>query len=114
MPKSNTAVKEWPLIKKLLFCFFFIFFLLYIFLNPNDIIPYSYYLHKLYSGPCNALIGWLAKDVFQLVSPATRFYNGTIDTVFGYVTLLFIFFAAFCGAVVWVVIDKKKPGYPKL
>src|ERR1700733_13284928 len=114
MPKRNTVVTQWSLVKKLLFCFFFIFFLLYIFLNPNDIIPYSYYLHNLYSAPCAAFIAWLAKDVLHIVNPAIRFYNGTIDTVFGFVTLLFIFFAAIPGALVWVAMDRKTPGYPRL
>ena len=114
MENSDQTIATWSLFKKLLFCFFFIFFLLYIFLNPNDIIPYSYYVHKLYSAPCNALITWLAKDVFHIVSPAIRFYNGTIDTVFGYVTVLFIFVAALFGSVIWVTIDRKTTSYPKL
>jgi hypothetical protein len=111
---TNQTIATWSLLKKLLFCFFFIFFLLYIFLNPNDIIPYSYYIHKLYSTPCNALITWLAKDVFHIVGPAIRFYNGTIDTVFGYVTVLFIFLAALFGSVIWVAVDRKTNSYPKL
>jgi len=92
MEHPDKAAKEWSPVKKLLFCFFFIFFMLYIILNPNDIIPYFYYVHKLYAGPCNAFIGWLAKDVLHIVNPAIRFYNGTIDTVFGYITVLFYIF----------------------
>jgi len=114
MAQPGDAAAGWSFYKKLLFCFFFIFFILYIILNPNDIIPYSYYLQKLYSGPTAVLFAWLAKDVFHIVNHATRFYNGTIDTVFGYVTVLFIFFASILGSFAWVLIDRKRSGYPKL
>ena len=114
MAQPGDAAAKWSFFKKLLFCFFFIFFLLYIILNPNDVIPYSFYIQKLYSGPIAALFGWLAKDVFHIVNPTIRFYNGTIDTIFGYVTVLFIFIAALLGALAWVIGDRKKPGYPQL
>ena len=112
--QPNQTIAPWSLFKKLAFCFFFIFFLLYIFLNPNDIIPYTYFLHNVYAGACNTFITWLARDVFHIVNPAIKFYNGSIDTIFGYVTVLFIFIASLFGSVIWVAVGRKTNSYPKL
>jgi uncharacterized membrane protein YphA (DoxX/SURF4 family) len=111
---SDPALSEWPLIKKLLFGFFFIFFLLYIFLNPNAIVPYSFYLNRLCIQPYIHLVAWLTKDVLHIVRPSIQFYNGTIDSIFGYLSILFIFLVALTGSLVWMVIDRKSPGHDKL
>jgi len=94
-----------------LFCFFFVFFILYIFLNPNGILPYLYYLNIFCIQPFTNLIAWLAKDILHIVNPSVKFYNGTIDTIFGYLTVLFIFLAAIFGSFIWLVIDRRRPHY---
>jgi hypothetical protein len=112
MPPSDLDLTEWTPGKKQLFRFFFIFFLLYIFLNPNDIIPYSYVLHRVYMQPCNDLIAWLANNVFHLDIPITG--NTTTDTTFNYFTLLFVFCTACVGSVIWIFADRKSANYGKL
>ena len=114
MEQPDPGKAEWSLKKKLLFCFFFIFFVLYIFLNPNHIVPYSDFLNNIYIQPFADLTAWLAKNVLHIVSPAIKFYNGTIDSVFGYLSVLFIFLLAISGALIWLAIDKKARNYHKL
>jgi len=114
MTQPDPALAEWSLLKKLLVCFFFIFFVLYIFLNPNEVIPYSFYLHKIYIEPSNRLIVWLATDVFHFVNPAVKFYNGTVDTVFAYLAVLFIAFIAIAGSILWVRIGGNAIDYRRI
>src|ERR1700729_4229755 len=112
MPSSDLDLAQWTPGKKQLFRFFFIFFLLYIFLNPNDIIPYSYVPHRVYMQPCNDLIAWLANNVFNLDIPITG--NTTTDTTFNYFTLFFIFCTACVGSVMWMFADRKSANHTKL
>jgi hypothetical protein len=114
MVQSDPAPSEWSLKKRLAFCFFFIFFILYIFFNPNEIVPHSWSLHKYYYTPCARLVTWLATDVLHLIDPAVKFYNGLIDTVYGYLTVLFIFVTAIFGAITWTAIGMKASNYDKL
>ena len=114
MSQSDPQPAQWSAIKKLLFCFFFIFFLLYIFLNSNNIVPYSWYLQNVYTPTYTKLAAWLSTDVLHIANPAVTFYNSTIDTVFGYLSILFIFSASLIGSLVWLVAGKKTTGYPKL
>ncbi len=114
MEQPDPGSAEWSLKKKLVFCFFFIFFVLYIFLNPNHIVPYSDFLDSVYIQPFAGLTAWLAKDILHIVNPAIKFYNSTIDTVFGYLSVLFIFLLAISGALIWLAIDKKARNYHKL
>jgi len=114
MTQPDPALAEWSLLKKLLVCFFFIFFVLYIFLNPNEVIPYSFYLHKIYIEPSNRLIVWLATDVFHFVNPAVKFYNGTVDTFFAYLAVLFIAFIAIAGSILWVRIGGNAIDYRRI
>jgi len=114
MEQPDPATAEWSIKKKLLFCFFFIFFILYIFLNPNHIVPYSDFLYRFYIQPFGDFIAWLAQDVFHIVNPAIKFYNGTIDSVFGYLTALFIFLMAISSSLIWLVIDSRTRNYHKL
>ena len=100
--------------KKLLLCFFFIFFTLYIFLNPNAVIPYSFYVNNLYAAPFNRLIVWLARDVFHLVGPSVPLYNLIVDTVFAYLTILFISTVAFLGSLIWVIFERGRGNYNRL
>jgi uncharacterized membrane protein YphA (DoxX/SURF4 family) len=114
MSQSGLALVEWTPIKKQAFRFFFIFFILYIFLTPNDIVPYSHILHKFYLQPCTNLIAWLSKDIFHIAGSAVKFINGTTDTVFGYLTILIIFSVALMGSAIWMLIDRPARNYNKL
>ena len=114
MLQSDQGLFKWPFVKKQLFCFFFIFFILYIFLNPDGVIPYSFYLNKLYIQCFANPMAWFAKDILHIVGPRVNFNNGTADTVFGYLSVLFIFFVAILGSFVWLIIGRGTPNYQKL
>ena len=112
MEASNAP--GWPLANKLLFRFFFTYFLLYIFFNPNGVVPYVDDLYNWYIQPFHRLIPWLGSHVLHLSKPITVFTNGSGDTTFDNVIILLIAFLAVLGTAIWSIFDRKRPSYQKL
>lgn len=105
--ENNLASVEWSLTRKFAFRFFFIFFISYILLNPDAIIPYSNYIYTHYLIRCNKLIAWFTIDILHLASPGVDHSISTIDNTFGYLSLFFIVSIAILGSVIWTIIDRK-------
>jgi hypothetical protein len=109
-----TSYFEWTLPKKVLFRFFFVFFVLYIFFNPNGFLPGVDELFGIYIEPFHKLIPWFAKHVLHLSYDITVFTNGSGDTTYDYVTVLFIFLLSVVGCIVWSVLDRHRASYNRL
>jgi hypothetical protein len=92
--EQTPTVIGWSLPKQLAFRFFFLFFLLYIFFNPNGVIPFSDALFGWYIQPFHQLIPWFGQHILHLTHPITVFTNGSGDTTYDFVVLLFIFVLA--------------------
>jgi len=105
---------SWSLTQKLMFRFFLIFFLLYIFFNPNGVLPYSDYVFNFYIQPFHTLMIWIAKNILHLSYPVTVFTNGSGDTTYDYVVIFFITAVAVMASVVWSIVDKKTKSYNRL
>ncbi|HEX5150126.1 MAG TPA: hypothetical protein VFW07_01690 [Parafilimonas sp.] len=110
----ETAATPWSFTQKLVFRFFVIFFLLYIFFNPNGVLPYSDYVFNFYIQPFHNLMVWIAKNILRLSYPVTVFTNGSGDTTYDYVVIFFITAAAVIASVVWSIADKKTKSYNRL
>src|SRR5688572_27308146 len=105
---------RWSFGKKLAFLFFLLFFPLYIFFNPNGIVPFSEYVFDYYIEPFHKLIPWIAKHILHLSKDITVFTNGSGDTTYDYVVVLVIFVLSIAGAVIWAVLDRKRESYNQL
>jgi hypothetical protein len=105
---------RWSFGKKLAFLFFLLFFPLYIFFNPNGIVPFSEYVFDYYIEPFHQLIPWIAKHILHLSKDITVFTNGSGDTTYDYVVVLIIFVLSIVGAVIWAVLDRKRDSYNQL
>lgn len=112
--KEQTPEPVWSSPKKLAFRFFFLFFVCYIFYNPNGFFPYVQLIHSLYIRPFHHLIPWLAKHVLHLSHPVTAFTGGSGDTTYDFLMLLFVFVLALIGCFVWSVLDRRHLDYAKL
>ena len=109
-----TETPEWSLSNKLLFRFFFSYFLLFIIFNPNGVVPYIDDLFNWYIQPFHHFIPWLGSHVLHLSKPITVFTNGSGDTTFDNVVLLLTAFLAVLGTAIWSILDRKRPSYQKL
>ncbi len=108
------AAAPWSFTQKLVFRFFLVLFLLYIFFNPNGVLPYSDYAYDFYIQPFHTLMVWIGKDILHLSYPITVFTNGSGDTTYDYIVIFFIAVVSLIAAITWSLIDKKTKTYNKL
>jgi hypothetical protein len=111
---EKAAATSWSFTQKFLFRFFFILFLLYIFFNPNGVLPYSDYVFNFYIPPFHKLMVRIAKSILHLSYPVTVFTNGSGDTTYDYVVIFFITIVSLVAALVWSIADRQTKTYHKL
>ncbi|HVW98139.1 MAG TPA: DoxX family protein [Mucilaginibacter sp.] len=112
-----TTVAEpvyWSNTQKIVFRFFMVFFVLYIFFNPNGVLPYSDNLFGIYIEPFHKFIPWMAAHVLHLSKPVTVFTNGSGDTTYDYLTILMLTVISVIAAAIWSVTGRKTRNYNKL
>src|SRR5579859_7088073 len=114
MAQVNITEAAWSSGQKLTFRFFFIFFLLYIFFNPNGVLPFSETLFESYIQPFHRLIPWIGRHILHLSYEITVFTNGSGDTTYDYVVFLCIFIIAIAGSLAWTALDRHRSSYQKL
>jgi hypothetical protein len=113
---TSTTLTEpihWSAAQKVALRFFLVFFSLYIFFYPNGAVPFADAAFRSYIQPFHQFIPWLADRVLH-TGPVTIFANGSGDTTFDYLTLLFIGALAVVSTAVWSAIDRKARNYNKL
>ena len=113
-PAPTPTPIAWSLPKQLAFRFFFLFFLLYIFFNPNGVIPFTEALYGWYIQPFHHLIPWFGQHILHLSQPITIFTNGSGDTTYDFVVVGFIFVLSVLGCAIWSWLDRHHHAYPKL
>ena len=107
----QTTPSEWSFGKKLAFRFFFCLFPLYIFFNSSGLVPFAEYVFDYYIEPFHKLIPWIAKHILGISPDITVFTNGSGDTTYDYVVMLFIIFLSLAGALIWTALDRRRPHY---
>jgi len=100
--------------KNVFFRLAFLFFTLYIVLNPNGFVPFIDNAFEAYIQPFHKLIPWIGKHWLHLSYPITSFTNGSGDTTFDLVMYVLIFLLSVIGCVVWTLLDRRRSGYAVL
>ncbi|PWU00668.1 MAG: hypothetical protein C5B52_08515 [Bacteroidetes bacterium] len=122
---TETIYPKWTLSQKIIFRFFFCYFLIYIFPFPLDTVPFASELFNLnkklgeyyatVTGSFNELLHIIipsfAKNILHLKNPITIFTNGSGDTTYDYVLVLFFFVIAILATLIWSIIDRKRESY---
>lgn len=110
MQNPTTA---WPFVTKFLFRFCFVYFLFYA--EPwtwLDDIPYYNYVIEGYYWLIDQLVSASNTHIFkvykELVQP-----NGSGDTSWAWTQLWMMITVSFLAAVIWSLLDRKKPAYPR-
>jgi hypothetical protein len=104
----------WSTAQKIAFQFLTVFFILYIFFNPNGVIPFYDGLFNLYIEPFHKLIPWIGKHVLHLAKPITKFTGGSGDTTYDYVIILFMACVAVIVTIIWSIAGRNTRNYNKL
>jgi hypothetical protein len=108
---------QWTLIQKILFRFFFIYFILYTSpWEPLHIIPGIGYLLNLYDQAFTWLVIKSNEHFFQVfgIKQVKQVFNGSGDTSFAWAANYFMLVAAAIGACVWSLVDAKRKSYRQL
>jgi hypothetical protein len=115
IPTSTTAEPAyWSAGRKIALRFFLLFFVLYVILNGNGVLPYSEVAYGFYIRPFQKLIVWLTANVLHLNNPVTTFTSGSGDTTYDYLAMLFDVVLSVIGAFVWTLADRKARNYNNL
>ncbi|HEY4061637.1 MAG TPA: hypothetical protein VGM30_07040 [Puia sp.] len=104
----------WTASQKITFRFSAVFFLLYVLLNPNGVVPGFDLLYEIYIKPLHSLIPWIGHHILHLSYPITVFTNGSGDTTYDYVIILLIVVLAVIGCGIWTILDRRRNGYRTL
>jgi len=113
MPESYISINEWPPGKKQAFRFSFIFLLLYILVNPNEVVPYFHIIQRFTRQPFFQLVNWLSGTLLRIPNTLSNSPHTSTDTTFNYLVVLFTLCIASIGSVIWMFIDKKSKNYHK-
>jgi hypothetical protein len=104
----------WSTAQKIAFRFFMIFFLLYVFFNPNGVIPYSDNLQAIYIQPFYKLVPWIGAHILHLNKPIIIAITGSGDTTYDYIIMFLILAVSVIGTVVWSITGRNISNYNKL
>ncbi|MDB5134419.1 MAG: hypothetical protein JWP37_1022 [Mucilaginibacter sp.] len=104
----------WSTIQKVAFRFFMLFFILYIFFNPNGVLPYSDNLQTIYLQPLYKFVPWIGAHILHLDKPIIIAITGSGDTIYDYIILLLIFVMSIVGSAIWSITSRNTSNYNKL
>lgn len=105
---------HWSNTQKIAFRFFMIFFVLYVFFNPNGVLPYYDLVAEFYINVFHKFIPWVAQHVLHLSKPVVIVPTGSGDTTYDYLILLFITVVTAIGTVIWSITGRNTSNYNKL
>ncbi|MCU0354598.1 MAG: hypothetical protein MUD08_12815 [Cytophagales bacterium] len=112
LTETLPSTVAWTTAEKILFRFCCVFFVLYVVINNNGVVPLADWISGFTTEPLlHALIPWMGKHILQLSKDITVFTNGSGDTTYDYVLVLFIFVLAVAGCAVWSVLDRNRRDY---
>jgi hypothetical protein len=106
--QTNTP---WNIYKKISFRFFFFLLSLFIILNNNGAFAFLSGVLQLPGLVLHNLIPWFSKHIIHYNYDFTIHTNGSGDTSYDWVLLLFIFFVSVIGSIIWSVLDRKRKSY---
>lgn len=115
MTTATAEPANWSTAQKITFRFFMLFFLLYVLLNSNGVLPYyDELIAKFYLDPFQKFIPWMAKNVLHLAKPVVVGPSGSGDTTYDYLTMFFITIITLLGTIIWSITGRRTSNYNKL
>ena len=113
LPKLGASF-GWGIGKRVAFRFTFAYFVLYLFPSPLGIIPGLSKLTDAYQNLQSAVVLWVAKHLLRLTQEIPTATTGSGDKLYNYLHLFCVVALATIVALVWSIVDRKRPNYDTL
>lgn len=107
-------VTVWKTGTRIGFRFSFLLFGLFIFPFPLGIFPYISVVQELYEKMWRAVVPWVGNHILGITHEILRVPTGSGDTCWQWVHAFCVLSIAVLGAIIWSIIDRKRPNYRKL
>lgn len=101
----------WNIYKKVSFRFFFLLLSLFIILNNNGAFMVLSSILQLPGLLLHDFIPWFSKHIIHYNYDFSIHTNGSGDTSYDWVLLLFMFLISVIGCIIWSVLDRKRKSY---
>ncbi|WP_293942508.1 MULTISPECIES: hypothetical protein [unclassified Sphingobacterium] len=111
---TENSIKIWSPPKKFIFRFSFIFIFSFLFVFNNGAFPIFGYISRPLTDFMHWLTPWFAKTVLRYQYDYAIFINGSGDTSYGWISLLLLVIIASAVAIIWSLLDSKRPNYETL
>jgi hypothetical protein len=108
----DTATPAWSPIVRILFRFSFVYFVLYLLPFPLNAIPGTEVVNQWYQGLWDAIVPWVGSQLFHVTITVRP--NGSGDTTYNYVQVFCFLTLALATTLLWSLLDRKRPSYPRL
>jgi hypothetical protein len=105
---------QWSFWKKYIFRFCCVYFFIYIFPFPINVISYiDENIVIYYTAIWQIIVPLFGENILQLPYTITVFENGSGDTTYNYVQILIFFILALIFSAGWTLLDRKRTDYNK-
>lgn len=113
--EETISIQPWRTTEKVLFRIIAAYLIVYLFPFPINYISFIWeYLSEYYGMVWQVMTDWTSIHVFGLEEAAQQQYTGSGDTMYNYVTS-FVNLALGLGiALIWTILDWRRPHYEKL
>jgi hypothetical protein len=104
----------WTWGRKVSFRFFFVFFGLFVFPFPLNVIPGISAISQPYSQFWTWLINIVGKNILGIQQELTLAFSGSGDKLYDWVQYFTILLLAMVATIIWTILDRKRVSYAKL
>lgn len=111
---AENSIKALSPSKKFFFRFSFVIIFSFILVFNNGAFPLFGYIGKPLAGLMHWITPWFAKTILQYQYDYTIFINGSGDTSYAWVSLLFLVIIAVAATISWSIVDLKRQNYDTL
>ncbi|MES2376370.1 MAG: hypothetical protein V4553_07320 [Bacteroidota bacterium] len=105
---------DWSTLQKIGFRFFFVFFVLYVILEPNGIVPFSDDLSESYLHPLVIAVPWMAKHWLHISITVNSYGSGSGDRTFDWLIYGSVVIIATFSCAIWSLVGRKARNYNKM
>ncbi|SNR14247.1 hypothetical protein [Tenacibaculum jejuense] len=106
MESTSLVITQWSKTKKILFRFFFTYFVLFLLFMHDFSNIFTFFLSKI--------IPWFGENIFNINYEIKSVFTGSSDTTYNYILIFTVFLFSILSTIIWSLLDRKRTNYKKL